>query len=153
VSEDIEGDRIRKAVSDFGATVVAADDVYGIGADIFSPCALGAVINDDTPDRLTVDIVAGSANNQLAETRHGQALQERDILYAPDYVINQGGLCNVYGELEGWRAEESMEKSEGIYECLLQVFAHALAEDIPTSQVADDMARRRISEGRRLRDA
>ena len=150
---DIEHDRIRKVVSDFGATAVAADDVYGIDADIFSPCALGAVINDDTLDRLRVDIVAGSANNQLAETRHGQALQEREILYAPDYVINAGGLCNVYGELKDWTAEESMEKAGGIYECLLQVFGHALAEGIPTSQAADDMARRRISEARRPRDA
>ena len=150
---DIEDDRVRKAVSDFGATAVAPDRVYEIDADIFSPCALGAVINDDTLDRLRVDIVAGSANNQLAETRHGQALHERGIVYAPDYVINAGGMCNVYGELKGWTAEESMEKAEGIYECLLQVFGHALIEDIPTSQAADNMARRRIAEVQRVRDA
>jgi leucine dehydrogenase len=150
---DIEDERVRKAVTDFGATAVAPDDVYGIDADIFSPCALGAVINDDTLDRLRVDIVAGSANNQLAETRHGQALHEMDIVYAPDYVINAGGLCSVYGEFVGWTAEQSMEKAGGIYECLLQVFGLALAEDIPTSQAADSMARRRIAEARRARDA
>ena len=150
---DIEDERVLKAVTDFGATAVAPDDVYGIDADIFSPCALGAVINDDTLDTLKVDIVAGAANNQLAETRHGKALHERGIVYAPDYVINAGGMCNVYGELKGWTAEQSMEKAGSIYGCLLQVFGHALVEDIPTSQAADGMAHRRIVEARRLRDA
>jgi leucine dehydrogenase len=150
---DIEDDRVASAVTDFGVTAVADDDVYDVDADILSPCALGAVINDDTLGRLSVDIVAGSANNQLAETRHGKALHERGIVYAPDYMINAGGLCNVYRELEGWTAEQSMEKAGGIYESLLQVFGNALIEDIPTSQAADDMARLRISEARRLRDA
>ena len=149
---DIEDERVRKAVADFGATAVAPDDVYGIDADIFSPCALGAVINDDTLDTLKVDIVAGSANNQLAEPRHGEALHEKGIVYAPDYVISAGGICSVYGELEGWTAEQSMEKARGIYECLLQVFGKALLEDIPTSQAADSLARRRIAEARRVRD-
>jgi leucine dehydrogenase len=132
---------------------VAPDDVYGIDADIFSPCALGAVINDDTLEVLKVDIVAGSANNQLAETRHGKALHERGIVYAPDYVINAGGLCNVYGELKGWTAEQSMEKAGGIYACLLQVLGNALIEDIPTSQAADSMAFRLVAEARGVRDA
>jgi len=149
---DIEDERVRKAVADFGATAVAPDDVYGIDADIFSPCALGAVINDDTLDTLKVDIVAGSANNQLAEPRHGEALHEKGIVYAPDYVISAGGICSVYGELEGWTPEQSMEKARGIYECLLQVFGKALLEDIPTSQAADSLARRAIAEARRLRD-
>ena len=150
---DIEDERVRKAVADFGATAVAPDDVYGIDADIFSPCALGAVINDDTLDALKVDIIAGSANNQLAEPRHGQALHERGIVYAPDYVISAGGICSVYGELEGWTTEQSMEKAGGIYETLFQVLGHALAEDIPTSQAADSMARQRIVEARQVRDA
>ena len=150
---DIEDDRVRKAVADFDATAVAPNDVYGIDADVFSPCALGAVINDDTLGALKVDIVAGSANNQLAEARHGRALHEKGIVYAPDYVINAGGICSVYGELKGWTAEQSMEKAGGIYECLLEVLGHALAEDIPTSQAADSMARRRIAEARRARDA
>ena len=149
---DIEDERVQKVVGDFGATPVAADDVYGIHADIFSPCALGAVINDDTLDMLKVDIVAGAANNQLAETRHGQALQEKDILYAPDYVINAGGICSVYGELEGWTAEQSTKKAGAIYECLLLVFGLALADDIPTSQAADAMARQRIAEAQRSRE-
>ena len=146
---DIEDDRVRTAVADFGATPVAADDVYGIEADIFSPCALGSVINDDTLDTLKVDIVAGAANNQLAETRHGQALHQRGIVYAPDYVINAGGICNVYGELKGWTADQSKEKAGRIYDTLLQIFEHAQEEDIPTSQAADSVARRRIAEARR----
>ena len=150
---DIEDDRVRTAVADFGATAVAADDVFGIDADIFSPCALGAVINDDTLDRLKVDIVAGSANNQLAETRHGQALHDRGVVYAPDYVINAGGMCNVYGELSGWTAEQSKEKAGAIYDSLLQIFEYAREENIPTSQAADSVARRRIAEARRPRDA
>lgn len=150
---DIEDDRVQKVVADFGATAVAPDDVYGTRADIFSPCALGAVINDDTLDALKVDIIAGSANNQLAEPRHGQALHEKGIVYAPDYVINAGGICSVYGELEGWTAERSMEKAGGIYECLFEVLGHALAEDIPTSQAAEIMAHQRIAEARRVRDS
>ena len=150
---DLEDDRIQRVVSDFGATPVGTDAACGIQADIYSPCALGAVINDDTLDRLKVEIVAGSANNQLARTRHGKELHERGIVYAPDYVINAGGMCNVYGELKGWTAEQSMEKAGGIYDCLLQIFEHAQEENIPTSLAADRMARRRIAEARRLRDA
>ncbi len=111
------------------------------------------MINDDTLDALKVDIIAGSANNQLAEPRHGQALHEKGIVYAPDYVINAGGICSVYGELEGWTAERSMEKAGGIYECLFEVLGHTLEEDIPTSQAADIMARQRIAEARRVRDS
>ncbi len=150
---DIEEERVRKVVTDFGATAVAPDDVYGIRADIFSPCALGAVVNDDTLGRLKVDIVAGSANNQLAEPRHGAALHERGIVYAPDYVISAGGICSVYGELKGWTAEESMEKAGGIYDCLLQILEHAQEENVPTSQAADTMACRLVAEARREREA
>jgi leucine dehydrogenase len=149
---DIEEDRVRKAVTEFGATAVAADKVYGVAADIFAPCAMGAVINDDTVGMLKVDIVAGSANNQLAETRHGQALHQRGIVYAPDYVINAGGLCNVYGELEGWTAEQSRVKAGSIYDSLLQTLEHAKEEDIPTNQAADRVARRRLYEAGRARD-
>jgi leucine dehydrogenase len=140
-------------VTDFGATAVMPDEVYGIDADIFSPCALGSVLNDDTLDRLKVDIVAGSANNQLAEARHGQVLHERGVLYAPDYVINAGGICGVYGELVGWTAQQSEEKAGDIHDRLLQIFESAREENIPTSQAADDVARRLLAEARRARDA
>ena len=111
------------------------------------------MLTEQTVPRLRCCIVAGGANNQLAEARHGKALHERGIVYAPDYVISAGGICSVYGELEGWTAEQSMEKAGGIYGCLLQVLGHALAENIPTSQAADNLARQHIAEARRLRDA
>src|SRR5699024_10344957 len=95
----IDPERVERAVTEFGAEAVAADAIYDAECDVFAPCALGAVINDDTVDRLRVKIVAGSANNQLAEPRHADALKERGILYAPDFIINGGGVINVADEL------------------------------------------------------
>lgn len=148
---DIDEGRVQRVVDDFDATAVSSDEVYRVDADIYAPCALGAVINDDTIGELKVDIIAGAANNQLAETRHGQALHDRGILYAPDYVINAGGLCNVYGELHGWTPEQSKKKAGAIYDTLLRIFNRAQGEEIPTSQAADRVARQRISEAQELR--
>ena len=105
VVTDIDPQRVKRVVDDFGATAVASDEIYTQKADIFAPCALGAVINDKTLDLLKVDVVAGAANNQLARAEHGDALKERGILYAPDYAINAGGLINVYGEINEWSAQ------------------------------------------------
>ena len=148
---DIDEGRIQRVVDDFGATAVGTEDVYGVDADIFAACALGAVINDDTLKVLKMDIVAGAANNQLAEARHGQAIHDQGILYAPDYVINAGGLCNVYGELQGWTPEQSRKKAGAIYDTLLRIFQRAQAENIPTSEAADRVAWQRIIEARNLR--
>ncbi len=148
---DIDDARVQRVVDDFGAEAVATDDIYGIEADIFAPCALGAVINDDTLEVLEVDIIAGAANNQLAEARHGRAVHDQGILYAPDYVINAGGLCNVYGEIHGWSPEQSKKKAGAIYETLLRIFQRAERESIPTSQAADRVAQQRIVEARELR--
>jgi leucine dehydrogenase len=112
---------------------------------VFAPCALGAVINDQTLPKLKVDIVAGAANNQLAEERHGDALNKRDILYAPDYVINGGGLINVNADLRGWPQERAHEKAGEIYDTLLRVFQIAKDESIPTYRAADRLAERRIA--------
>ena len=148
---DIDEGRIQRVADDFGATAVGNEDVYGVDADIFAPCALGAVINDDTLKVLKMHIVAGAANNQLAEARHGQAIHDQGILYAPDYVINAGGLCNVYGELQGWTPEQSRKKAGAIYDTLLRIFKRAQAENIPTSEAADRVAWQRIIEARNLR--
>ena len=148
---DIDEGRIQRVVDDFGATAVGTEDVYGVDADIFAACALGAVINDDTLKVLKMDIVAGAANNQLAEARHGQAIHDQGILYAPDYVINAGGLCNVYGELQGWTPEQSRKKAGAIYDTLLRIFQKAQAENIPTSEAADRVAWQRIIKARNLR--
>jgi leucine dehydrogenase len=141
---DIEEERVGRAVSDFGAEPVAADEVYGAEAEIYAPCALGATLNDDTVPRLRVDIVAGAANNQLQDPRHGDELHRRGILYCPDYVINAGGVINVYGEVKGWTPEQAMRKAGEIYTTLLRLFELARVEGIPTYQAADRIAVRRI---------
>jgi leucine dehydrogenase len=145
VVTDIHADKIAKVVHDFGARGVGADEIYGVEANVYAPSALGATINDQTLDQLKVDIVAGAANNVLAEARHGDELHRRGILYAPDYVINAGGLINVCGELNGWTAERSMHKAGDIYNTLVKLFELSAAEGIPTYQAADRLAEDRIA--------
>ena len=148
---DIDADRVQRVVEAFGAQAVAPDAIYDVEADVFAPCALGAVINDDTIDRLKVDVVAGAANNQLASgTVHGPGLHERGILYAPDYVINAGGLINVYGELEEWTPARSKRKAGDIYNTLLRIFELARSEGIPTETAANRVAEERLREARHL---
>ncbi len=143
---DIDKERVRRVIDDFGAEAVEPNAIYDVRADIYAPCALGATVNDQTIDRLKVDIVAGAANNVLAEERHGDMLEQRGILYAPDYVINAGGLINVYGELNGWSPEHSMRKAAEIYNTLLQIFELAREQGIPTYEAADRIAERRITQ-------
>ncbi len=143
---DIDSERVRRVVDDLGAEAVAPDAIYGVDADIYAPSALGATVNDETLEQLKVDIIAGAANNVLAGDRHGDILHERGILYGPDYVINGGGLINVYGELNGWSAERSMRKAAEIYGALLQIFELAQEEGLPTYIAADRIAERRIAE-------
>jgi len=141
---DIDPERVKRVVNDFGARAVKPNEIYGVQADIFSPCALGGIINDDTLPQLKVEIVAGATNNQLLEERHGDALEERGILYAPDYVANAGGVINVYGELAGWDAERALRKADDIYDTTLGVFEIARSEGIPTYEAADRLAERRL---------
>ena len=148
---DIDQEKVSRVVEEFGADAVDPDDIYAVDADIFAPCALGAVINDDTLEVMTFDIVAGGANNQLESgERHGRAVREKGILYAPDYAINAGGLINVYGELKGWSAERSRRKAGEIYTTLLRIFETAESQGIPTSEAADHVAEQRIAEYRHL---
>jgi leucine dehydrogenase len=141
---DIDQDRVSRVVQEFGAEAVAPDAIYDVEAEVYAPSALGATVNDQTIDRLRVQVVAGAANNVLAEERHGDMLHERGILYAPDYVINAGGLINVYGELQGWTPERSMRKAGEIYGTLLDIYDLAQDRGIPTYQAADRLAERRI---------
>ena len=141
---DIDAERVRRVVAEFGATAVPPEKIYGVKADIFAPSALGGIINDDTLPQLTVAIVAGAANNQLLEERHGDALEKRGILYAPDYVANAGGVINVYGELAGWDAQRSLRKADEIYDTVLGVFEIAKQEGMPTYRAADRLAERRV---------
>jgi leucine dehydrogenase len=144
VVTDIDPERVRRAVKDFGAKSVAPDEIYGVKADIFAPCALGAVINDKTIPQLTVQVVAGAANNQLLEERHGDLLEKKEILYAPDYVANAGGVINVYSELAGWTSARSFRKADEIYDTVLRVFSIAKEDRVPTYQAADRLAEQRI---------
>jgi leucine dehydrogenase len=146
VVSDIEDERVARVVDEFKAVPVAPKDIYGAKADIFAPCALGAVVNDDTIQVLKVDIIAGAANNQLEHARHGDLLHERGIIYAPDYAINAGGLINVNAEVEGWSLERSHKKAGEIYNTILLVLEMAADQGIPTYRAADRLAEQRIAE-------
>jgi leucine dehydrogenase len=146
VVTDIDAERVKRTVTEFGARGVKTDEIYGVAADLFAPCALGAVINDKTIPQLKVEIVAGAANNVLLEERHGDALQARGVLYAPDYVANAGGVINVYSELAGWTSARAFRKADEIYDTVLKVFAIAKADKVPTYVAADRLAEQRIRE-------
>lgn len=146
VVTDINQVALDKAATNFGATIVGLDEIYDQEVDIYAPCALGATINDETLARLKACIIAGCANNQLAENKHDQAVMERGILYAPDYVINAGGIINVSFEND-YDIEKSTKKVEEIYDTLLDIFDKANAQNRPTGVIADEMAREIIKNG------
>lgn len=134
---DVVDENMARCVLEFEASVVEPHQIYDVEADIFAPCALGAVLHDRTIPRLHVDIVAGGANNQLAEDRHGRMLKDRGILYAPDYAINAAGLVNVASEYEGYDADKSRELGSAVYDNLMKIFERAKKENAPTNLVAD----------------
>ena len=148
---DLNQEKVDVVVKEFGAKAVDPDDIYGVDADIFAPCALGAVLNDDTLEVLNVDIVVGGANNQLAEARHAQEVEDKGILYGPDYLVNAGGLINVYAEIQGWPAERSLRKAGEIYHTLLRILELAEAEGITTADASDRVAEQRMEDVRYLR--
>ena len=145
---DINKESIEKVVADFKATAVDVNAIYTQDVDVYAPCALGATVNDETLPRLKCSIIAGAANNVLAEDRHGVALMNRGILYAPDYVINAGGIINVSFE-NNYSKEAAMKKTENIYNTLMNVFERAKAESKPTNAVADEIARQLVAAGRK----
>ncbi|MBZ9610567.1 Leu/Phe/Val dehydrogenase [Rheinheimera maricola] len=147
---DINPQAISRAVEQFGAVAVGLDEIYSVDADVYAPCALGATVNDDTIPQLKARIVAGCANNQLKEARHGDMLRQQGILYAPDYVINAGGIINVAFEMrpEGYSEPESSAKVMLIYDTLLNIFQRADAENQSTSVIADLMAQEIIRRGK-----
>ena len=148
---DIDTEAVKKAEKELGAKVVSTDEILFEKCDILAPCAMGAIINDDTIQKLNCDIVAGAANNMLKEARHGDILHEKGILYAPDYVANAGGLMNVFVELEGYSTERALERTETIYDNLLEIFKISKEMNIPTYKAADEMAERRLSQIGRLK--
>ncbi len=144
IVSDIDPDKVKMVVADTKATAVAPDAIYAQKADIFAPCALGGIINDTTIPQLKVAIISGGANNVLLEERHGDVLEAKGILYAPDYVANAGGVINVYSELAGWDSVRSLRKADEIYDTVLGVFEIARQEGIPTYRAADRLAERRL---------
>jgi len=141
---DIEVDLVQQAVSEFKATPVAPESIYGVEADVFAPCALGAIINDQTIAQLQCKVVAGSANNQLESHAHGELLAKMKILYAPDYVVNAGGLIDVYYEGPAYNPDIVKVHVEGIHDTLLDVFHKAEELNISTSEAADLIAEERF---------
>lgn len=141
---DINEDAVERAVNDFNAESVAPDEIYAVDCDIYSPCALGGTINDETLQTLKAKVIAGSANNQLLEKKHGQILFDKGIIYAPDYVINSGGVINVAEELQGYDKHRVQKKVQSIYTILGKVFDISRKKKIPTSVAADQMAEERI---------
>ena len=147
---DIDRMRVERAADELSAKAVEVDEILSTECEVLAPCALGGVLNDDTIPRLACRIVAGAANNQLLEDRHGAALHARGILYAPDYVINAGGLINITLELEpgGYDRGRALARVEAIGATLAEVFERAASAGLPTQEVADRVARERIAAAR-----
>ncbi|WP_271725316.1 branched-chain amino acid dehydrogenase [Bacillus paralicheniformis] len=148
---DINKEAVERAVAEFGARAVDPDDIYSQECDIYAPCALGATINDDTIPQLKAKVIAGAANNQLKETRHGDQINDMGIVYAPDYVINAGGVINVADELYGYNSERALKKVEGIYGNIERVLEISKRDRIPTYLAADRLAEERIERMRQSR--
>jgi leucine dehydrogenase len=148
---DVDVDAIGRAVNKLGVDTVEPGKAHAAECDIFAPCAMGAVIRDDTIPELKCTIVAGAANNQLERPEHGDALRALGILYAPDFVINAGGLMNVADELVGYDRERAMKKVEGIYRTLREVFRRSGMDAITPSQAAERVAEERMRRVSRLR--
>jgi leucine dehydrogenase len=144
IVSDVDLRKVESVVNDFHALAVAPDEIYAVAADIFAPCALGGIINDQTIGLLKVAIVAGAANNQLLEARHGDELAARGILYAPDYAANSGGVINGCRELLGWDSAQAAAKVDEIYDTVFNIFQIAAAEGIAASKAADRLAEQRL---------
>ncbi|SLN41352.1 Glu/Leu/Phe/Val dehydrogenase dimerization domain-containing protein [Oceanibacterium hippocampi] len=151
VVADIFADNVAEAVERFGATAVDPATILFQDVDVVAPCALGAILNDQTIPRLKATVVAGAANNQLAEDCHGEALRARGVLYAPDYVINAGGIIFISHEGPRFDRDRAMAHVESIGETLTQIFVRSAREDVPTNRLADAMARERIVAARAAR--
>lgn len=144
---DIDAARVMVLARELGAEAATVDRIFDADVDVFAPCALGAVLNDDTIPRLRCRVVAGAANNQLGRPHHGEEVRRRGILYAPDYVINAGGIIDIHHERIGYDPDRAIRHIETIGPTLEAIFARADAEGQPTGVIADAMARERIGKG------
>ena len=148
---DINEKRLKKIQVDFGITnIVIGDAIFDLDMDIYAPCALGATVNPETIHRLKCEIIAGAANNQLAdETRDSQLCANKGICYAPDFLINAGGLINVYSELKGYNREDAFNQTREIYDTTLEILKKSEIENIPTHIAALEIAQQRIKDFRK----
>ena len=147
IVSDVNADAVKKVVDAFGAKPVSADQIVTAECDVFSPNALGAILNDKTVDKVHAKVIAGAANNQLARDEHGAALKARGILYAPDYVINGGGIIRVAGQIFEWSDAEVERRVLAIAETLAQIFKRADSDNKPTNLIADRIAEERMAAG------
>lgn len=143
---DIDASAVDRVAREFGAKAVGTDEILTLPCDVFAPCAMGAVLDDETIPNLHCRIVAGSANNVLHEARHGRALAERGILYAPDYVINAGGLINVADELEGYNERRATKRIMRIRDSVRSIIDISERDGVPTNVAADTLALERIAD-------
>ena len=147
---DLSQERLEEIRSKYGATIYGGNDIYSEDMDIYAPCALGATVNNETIYKLKAKVIAGAANNQLAdENIHGEILKQRGIVYAPDFLINAGGIINVYAELENYDRQEIMRKTENIYNTTLEILDNAKVNDLTTHNAALNIARERIETRKR----
>jgi len=143
---DIHEETLKNVSNKYGTQVVGLDEIYDLDVDVYAPCALGATINDETLNRLKCSIIAGAANNQLKdELIHGKAVMDKGIIYAPDYMLNAGGVINCFAEVDGLTAEWAMDKAAQIYDTTTSIINRSKEENIPTYAIANKMAEERIS--------
>ena len=142
---DINQGRMLDVAKKYNSIIYSGQDLYTADVDIYAPCAMGATLNDDSIKKLKAKVIAGAANNQLAnEVIHGQMLKEKGIVYAPDFLINAGGIINVYAELVHYDRAEIMKRTENIYNTTLEIFAYADDNNLTSHQAAMTIAQNRI---------
>ena len=142
---DINEEAVQRCVDEYGCEAVGLDDIYDCDVDVYSPCALGGTVNENTLDRIKAKVICGAANNQLATDEIGDELTRRGLVYAPDYAVNAGGLMNVSIEFDGYNRERAMRMMRGIYYNVGKIFQIADRDSIPTYKAADRMAEERIA--------
>ena len=149
---DIKSERAEEIKQLYGATVVEQNDIYSLDVDVFAPCALGAVLNSSTIPRIKAPIVAGAANNQLEDEQlHGSLIKSKEILYCPDYVINAGGLINVYNEMVGADDQHTLQQLQNIYDSLISIFIKAKEDEITTHEASKRLAEERIRKAKKVK--
>lgn len=148
---DINQELVDRAVNDYGAEAVGLDDIYDVAADVYSPCALGGTVNEQTLPRIKAKVICGAANNQLANNAIGDEVEKRGIVYAPDYAVNAGGVMNVALELDGYNRERAMRMMRTIYHNLARIYEISERDGIPTYKAADRLAEERIAAIGRLK--